>query len=108
MRCCGSVRINRSSRRSSVAASSHCKSSTNSASGCSGRAKTPINRRSTSWETPLRVLWRKLRDRWLVSDDELQLGDDVDHEPCILAERLQQGVAPAAQLGVALAEQRPD
>src|SRR5262249_43413864 len=55
-------------------------------------------------ETPLRLLWRKLRNRWLLSDDELQLGDDVDHEPSVRAQRLQQGVAPAAQLGVALAE----
>src|SRR5262245_12119714 len=59
-------------------------------------------------ETPLRVLGRKLRDRWLFSDDELQLGDDVDHEPSIRAQRLQKGVAPTAQLGVALAEKRPD
>ena len=50
-------------------------------------------------ETPLRVLRRKLRDRRLVSDDELQLGDEVDHEPAVRAQRLQQGVAPAAQLG---------
>ena len=50
MRCCRSDRVNRSSRRSSVAASSHCRSSRKSASGCSGRAKTPIKRRNTSWK----------------------------------------------------------
>src|SRR5262249_22327812 len=59
-------------------------------------------------ETPLLVPGRKLRDRWLFSDDELQLGDDVDHEPSIRAQRLHKGVAPTAQLGVALAEKRPD
>src|SRR5262249_56380568 len=59
-------------------------------------------------EAPLRVLSRQLGDRWLVSDDELELGDDVDHEPTVRAQRLQQGVAPTAQLGVARAEQRPD
>src|SRR5271168_3557268 len=37
---------------SSVAASSHCRSSRKSASGCSGRAKTPRNRRNTSWRRP--------------------------------------------------------
>src|SRR5262249_55928436 len=36
-------------------------------------------------ETPLRIQWRKLGDRWLVSDDELELGDDVDHEPSVRA-----------------------
>src|SRR5215831_5532145 len=59
-------------------------------------------------EAPLRVLRRKLEDRWLVSDDELQLGDDVDHEPSVWAQRFQQGASPTPQLGVALAEQRPD
>jgi len=39
-------------------------------------------------EAPLRVLERKLRDRWLFSDDQLELGDDVDHEPSIRAQRL--------------------
>ena len=32
-------------------------------------------------ETALRVLGRKLRDRRLFSDDELQLGNEVHHEP---------------------------
>ena len=47
-------------------------------------------------------------DRWQVSDDQLQLGDQVDHEPSVRAQRLQKGVAPTAQLGVALAEKRSD
>src|SRR5260370_1046887 len=40
----------RCSRRSSVAVSSHCKSSRNSASGCSFRANTPRKRRTTIWK----------------------------------------------------------
>ena len=59
-------------------------------------------------ETALRVLRRELRNRRLVSDDELELRDEVDHEPPIRAQRLTQRVAPAAQLGVALAEQVTD
>jgi len=41
--------INRSSSKSRVAVSSHCKSSRNRANGCSRRANTLINRRSTRW-----------------------------------------------------------
>src|SRR5262245_40487424 len=59
-------------------------------------------------ETPLRFPRRKLGDRWLASDDELQLGDDVGHEPSVRSQRLQQGVAPTAQLRVTLTEQWPD
>ena len=47
-RCCRSACVNKSSSRSSVAASSHCKSSRKSASGCSGRAKTLMKRRNTN------------------------------------------------------------
>src|SRR6267142_1442600 len=50
IRCFSSDRIIRSSSRSRVAASSHCRSSRKIASGCSGRAKTPRNRRSTNWK----------------------------------------------------------
>ena len=54
----------------------------------------------------MRLLRRKLRDRRLFADDELQFGDEVDHEPSVRAQRLTEGVAPARQLGVALAEKR--
>ena len=37
-------------------------------------------------ETPARVLRRELRSRWLGSDDELQLRNEVDDEPCVRAE----------------------
>ena len=39
-------------------------------------------------EAALCLLRRKLRDRWLLSDEELQLGDKVDHEPPVRAQRL--------------------
>ena len=39
-------------------------------------------------ETPSRVLRRELGNRRLVSDDELQLRDEVDHEPSVRAQRL--------------------
>src|SRR6202008_2477171 len=48
-------------------------------------------------ETPLRVLWRKLSDRWLFSDDEFQLGDYVDYELSIRAEGVDKSIAPSAQ-----------
>src|SRR6202030_3333600 len=57
-------------------------------------------------EAPLRVLWRKIRGCWLFSDDELQFGNELDHELAVRAQRLAQGVVPARQLGVALAEKR--
>src|SRR5580692_7096272 len=58
-------------------------------------------------EASLCVLWRKLRDRGRFSDDELQFGDEVGHEPCIQLERRQKRAAPDRQFGVALAEKRP-
>ncbi len=59
-------------------------------------------------ETSSRVLGSELRSRWLVSDDELELRNEVDHERPIWAQRLHQSVAPTIQLGVALAEKAPD
>src|SRR6516164_10354578 len=59
-------------------------------------------------KTALCLLWRQLRNRRLVSDDQLEFGNEVDHEPPVRSQRLQKRVAPARQLGVALAEERPD
>src|SRR6202011_5806478 len=42
--------VTRCSRNSSVAVSSHCRSSRNSASGCSGLENTPRKRRNTIWK----------------------------------------------------------
>src|SRR5262249_45035139 len=58
-------------------------------------------------EAVLRLLRGKLGHRGLVADDQLQIGDEIDHQPPILVESLQEGFAPAGQLGVALAEERP-
>jgi hypothetical protein len=38
-------------------------------------------------ETPLRVLRRNLGDWRLLPDDELQLGDEIDHQPSVRAQR---------------------
>src|SRR5579862_9714526 len=59
-------------------------------------------------ETALRLLRLKLRDRRLLSDDELQFGNEVGHEPCIQLERLQKRASPDRQFGVALAEKKPN
>src|SRR5882762_8295559 len=59
-------------------------------------------------EPVLRVLRRQVRDRWLFSNHEFQLGNEVDDELSIWAQRLAQGVSPAAKLGLALAEERAD
>ncbi len=58
-------------------------------------------------ETPLRVLRRQLGHRGLFSNDVLEFRHQVDYEPSIRAESLQEGVAPTAQFGVALAQKRP-
>src|SRR5207244_12792499 len=60
--CCRSDRVKMSSSKSSVAASSHCKSSRKSASGCSGRAKMPMKRRKTRSEE--RRVGKEWRSRW--------------------------------------------
>src|SRR6202021_838014 len=59
-------------------------------------------------ESPLRVQWRKLSHRWLFSDDEFQLGDNVDYELSVRAKGIHKGIAPSAQFAVALAEKRPN
>ena len=58
-------------------------------------------------ETPLRVFRREVGDRRMIADDQAQFGDEVDDEPSVRPQRLVQGVAPARQLGLALAEKRP-
>ena len=39
-------------------------------------------------KTALCLLWRQLRNRWLVSDDQLEFGYEVDHEPPVRSQRL--------------------
>ena len=59
-------------------------------------------------ESPLRLLRLKLGHRRLVADDEPQFRNEIDHQLAVRAQRLQKGIAPDAERGVALAEQRPD
>src|SRR5712664_3391825 len=59
-------------------------------------------------EAVLRVLRRQVRDRWLFPNHELQLGNEVDDELTILAQRLAYGGSPAAKLLLALSEERAD
>src|SRR5262249_5775018 len=58
-------------------------------------------------ETTLRLLGRKLRYGWLISNNELQLGDEVDHEPSVPAQCVQKSVSPCAELGVVPAQKEP-
>src|SRR5262249_43304741 len=51
-----------------------------------------------------RVLWGKLRDRRLLTDDELQLRDEVHEELSVRVQRLSQRFAPGRQLGLALGQ----
>src|SRR5882724_8181812 len=57
-------------------------------------------------EAPLRVLWRQLRHRRWLADQQLQLGDELRDETCVLAECLAKRSAPARELPIALAEQQ--
>src|SRR5579864_6792583 len=57
-------------------------------------------------KTTLCLLRLKLRDGGWLSDDEPELGHEVDHQPCVRPERLAKGVTPAGKLCLALAEKR--
>src|SRR6202047_1100237 len=59
-------------------------------------------------EAVLRILRRQVRDRWLFPNHEFQLGNEVDDELTIRAQRLAQGIPPPAKLGLALGEGRAD
>ena len=49
-------------------------------------------------EAALRVLWRKLGNRWLFAYDVLQFRDEIHHEQSVRVQRLKQRIAPSAQL----------
>ena len=66
-----------------------------------------MNRRNTSWKRRCASCGGEFGDRRLVADDQAQFGDEVDHEPSVRPQRLQQRFAPARQFGLALAEKRP-
>src|ERR1700692_2287756 len=54
-------------------------------------------------EAVLRLLRRQGRDRWLFPNDELQLGNEVQDELPIGAQRNAQSIPPPAKLVLALA-----
>src|SRR5262245_3607811 len=59
-------------------------------------------------ETPLRVLWRKLRNRQRLSDDELHFRNEIDNQSCIRSQRLPQCITPWREVRFVLPEQWPD
>ena len=59
-------------------------------------------------EAVLRFLRWQVWDRRLFSDHELQLGNKVNDELTVRAERLAQGIPPSAKLCLALAQKRAD
>src|SRR5215470_15844729 len=56
----------------------------------------------------LRILGRQLRDWTLLANDEPQLGDQVHNELPIRTQRFTQRLTPAAELYVALGQERTD
>src|SRR5262245_7431803 len=59
-------------------------------------------------EPALRVLWWKLRDWWLFSDDELQFRDQIHDEQSVRIQCLTKRFTPSAQFGFALTQKRAD
>ena len=59
-------------------------------------------------EAPLGVGCRQLRDRLLLADNEFQLRNEVDDEGAVGLKRMEQSLAPPAEFGFALAEDRAD
>ncbi|MGY3470974.1 hypothetical protein ACVW0I_007845 [Bradyrhizobium sp. LM6.11] len=59
-------------------------------------------------KTALRILWRQLGDRWLFADDVLQFRDEINNEPTVRFERLEQRLSPLPQLRFGLAQKRTD
>src|SRR6202051_4244627 len=70
--------------------------------------KRPEEAAENHLEAVLGVLRRKVPDRWLFPNHELQLGNQVDDELTIRAEHLAQGFPPAAKLLLALGKERAD
>src|SRR6516164_11298983 len=59
-------------------------------------------------ETPLCVLWWKLRYRRLLSDNVLHFGNKSRNQSCVRSQCLAQRIAPRRKVHFAFAEQRPD
>src|SRR5215470_3309050 len=56
----------------------------------------------------LRVLRWKVGDRWLLAEDQRQLGDQIHHEPGVRTQSFAKGVSPGDELIVALREKTAD
>src|SRR6266436_4438112 len=107
MRCCRSEPVNRSSSRSSVAASSHCKSS-RERQWMFRPGEHADEPPKDQMETPARVLGRQIRSRRLASDDEVEFRNELDDEPCVGTEGVAERVAPGRQIGFALSKKSLD
>src|SRR5882757_2597000 len=59
-------------------------------------------------ETSSRILGRQIGSRRMVSDNELQLRNELDDEPCVGAEGIAERVAPWRQIGFALSQKSLD
>src|ERR1700754_3428583 len=59
-------------------------------------------------EAILRLLRRQIRHWRVFSDDDFQIGNEVDHELAICTQRLAERSPPPAKLALTLGEQRAD
>ena len=94
--------------RSSVAASSHCKSSRNSASGCSLRANTPRKRRKTIWKRFFASCGGRSATGGCFPITSSSSGTRLTMRLTIRAQGLPQRVPPLAKLDLAFAQDMAD
>src|SRR5262249_5725934 len=59
-------------------------------------------------EASLRVLWRKLRNRRRLSNDEPHFRNEIHNQSCVWSQRLPQLITPRCKVRFGFAEQRPD
>ncbi len=59
-------------------------------------------------EAALDLLWCKLSNWWLFSDDEFEFGYEIHNEQSVRIYRLTKVCAPSTQFGLTLAQKRTD
>src|ERR1700730_1142484 len=59
-------------------------------------------------EAFLSLLWREVRNGRLFSDDELELGDEINDKRAVWTQRLLKAVPPSAKLRLTLPQYRAD
>ena len=96
--------VARSATRFELAASTHCRSSRKRVSGWSGRAKAQAN-----WRTTMRSRFSASPSGnsggcGLRADDQLELGQDVDDQPAVRPQRVEDAAPPRRDLIGALGE----